>query len=46
MEPPMRPVPTTSARGRAPPSAREVIAEPLGTVEIDVVDFVPASWWC
>src|ERR1700677_82176 len=51
MEPPMRPVPTTSARGGGStppspspspsPSAREVIAEPLGAVEIDMVDLVP-----
>src|SRR5580698_4867340 len=40
MDPPIRPVPTTNARGRAVPSVREVIAEHLGTVEIHVVDLV------
>ena len=45
-EPPMRPVPTTRARRAAPASAGEVIAEPLGAVEVDVAQLVAASGWC
>src|ERR1700733_14594095 len=40
IDPPIRPVPTTSARRRPPLSAGEVIAEHLGAVEVDVFDLV------
>src|ERR1700722_2654463 len=40
IDPPISPVPTTSARRRFPTSAREVIAEPLGAVEVDVPDLL------
>ncbi len=48
-DPPMRPVPMTMARPGAlargaAPSVGEVVTEPLGALEVDVVDVVPGAF--